>query len=149
MKEKQYRVSRGGGGQCWFSKPMSQQDALALVVKWKDSNHEVTSEECEVNEPSAGWQVGFYKSKHKHFLAHPNPTIEDVRVEEFKAPTDYADGKERKVTVNSVQFTYATSPQDKVTTIKKNGVEIFKYHGDPHDQERSGVMTAIREYGLL
>ena len=137
--EKMYQVWRvglrfDGGIQHWSSKPLNQQDAIQLQTKWQQVTHEITDDECDVSFSNA--------AKHKDMKE-----VLSTEIVPFKVETNYADGKERKITVNGIVYTYVTA-QDGITTIKKNGQEVAKYHGDPHDREPSGVRTIVREEGL-
>lgn len=139
MKEKRYQVYRCGwsgkgmkrGTNHWFSKIVNLEEAVNIKEKWENINYQPTIEECEYP---------------------PNLTkidkLEGVKIVEYKEPINYADGKIRKLTYNNKVYYYQTLNRE-TTIFDKNKNPIFKYIGDPHDRERNGVKTIIRNYRLF
>ncbi|MBI4144229.1 hypothetical protein HY486_03195 [Candidatus Woesearchaeota archaeon] len=137
--EKKYTVHRSGwkkGGTLhWFSRPLVQKDANVLAQAWKNPQYIPKNEECSHEPARVRLEM-----------------LESVVLEEYKKPADFADGKMRRVTVGDRAYFYQTITGDRgerITTIydlRKNA--IYKYNGDPHDCQPSGVKRTIRDNRL-
>jgi len=138
-KEKRYILHRcgwkKGGTQHWFSYPLLEEDSKKLAKKWENPNYIPTDEEG----PPCSGRIKL-------------DSLEYVILEKYNKPTDFADGKIRKMTIEGKIYFYQTTAQEdgrKITTIFdsiKNS--IYKYSGDPHDYEPSSVKKIIKRVKL-
>ena len=124
----------GPGTVHWFSHPIPEHEADALIAKWSDMNYRPTILECN---DSGGIQNIKWKQEVKLI------NMRYVRKGEHIIPKNYADGKLRKITVP--QGTFIWQIIEGVVKIFKNGTLVMTYRGDPHDRTPSGVRTIIRE----
>lgn len=133
-KERLFTVKRSGwekgGTQYWISYPLPETEAKKLLEKWRNLHYKPTAEECN-----------FPKSEVKL------DRLECIVLEPYKKPFDYADGKIRRITLNKKQYFYQTINEEgrNTTTIfDSNKTPIYRFRGDPHDYDRSGIMNIIK-----
>jgi hypothetical protein len=122
----------GVGRLLWFSPPLPEADALALKQKWSNIQHKPTQEECNDTETNA-------LGKQKYDLISLGP----IKMERYVAPKNYADGRMRKITESGIQYFWKI--EDDQVRVFRDGNEILRYSGDPHDLKPAGVRSAIRD----
>lgn len=117
---------KDGGTQHWFSHPFPEEKAKLLKEKWEDINYTPTGDECD-----------FPKDVKLD-------SLEYVKLEKYKKPINYKDGKMRKVTVKGISYFYKV--KDNIGWVyDSNKKGLIKFTGDPHDYTPSGVRKIISE----